>query len=120
MASPLRERAELQPAIDELRALRLENDLAEPLVADGLFGPLVDLYRGLGSAGDHLRLPVAANYDAPTLSAAVGRILRAPAGDTALASPLELSREEGMRRVLRALDTTVREIRQRAAAAAKE
>ncbi|MFO0724372.1 MAG: hypothetical protein U1E65_11350 [Myxococcota bacterium] len=112
-------RADLQPAIQELQALRVDADFALPGDAVELFGPFVDLYRGQGSSGDNLRLAPATNYDAPTLRASLGRILRAEAAPLN-ASEADLAKEQKMRRFLYALEATTADIRRKAALGNKE
>src|SRR5262245_57004048 len=62
-----------QPAIQELRALRHEADLALPEDAQQLFGPYVALYRGEHTSGDELSLPRVNKPEAQAIAALLDR-----------------------------------------------
>jgi hypothetical protein len=104
-------RSDAQPAIKELEALRLDADVASPADVSDLFGPLVALYKGEGSSGDHLRLPRMTNLDGPAIRGALQRVLAAPSGGGA--------EEKRMRDVLAALEKTVSEIHRKSTVATK-
>ena len=96
--------------LDALRAL----DLVAPPEAAELAEPLVELYRGTPTSGDHLRLEQRTHHTGPAIRAAVGRIL--VADTTAIAGTQDaVLKEAKMRRVLQALDAMVGDLHRRAA-----
>lgn len=63
------------PALLELEALRAYGDVASPEQAAPYFGPLVKLFRGDGTSGDHLRAPSLPNRDARSTRGAMDQLL---------------------------------------------
>ncbi len=111
-------RTEAHLGIKELDALRALDMVAPPEAAD-LAEPLVELYRGTLTSGDHLRLEKRTNFSGPAIRAAVGRILTADV--TAVAGGQDsVIKEAKMRRVLQALDGAVADIQRRAALSTRD
>lgn len=104
-----RTRNDAQLGIRELEVLRLDVDMVAPPEAADLAGPLVESFRAVPSAGDHLRLPTMTNLDGPAMRAAVSRVLMAGAEGTADA------RVNKMLRTLQGLETTVANIQRQSA-----
>jgi hypothetical protein len=119
--APFTRRSDAELAIQELVVLR-EAELHAPADATELVGPLVDLYRGQGCSGDHLRLPRLSSLDGPSLRAAVARVLDVDTGVAARAGAHEddLRRESGMRRVLLGLQQMTSDIQLKAALGGEE
>ncbi len=106
------ERNDAHLAIHELDVLRADLDLvAAPEAAQSL-EPLIQLYRGGLTSGDHLRLPLMTSHDGPALRAAVSRVIGTD--NSAGGSRDDVMKEEKMRRVLRALDSAVSDIHRHA------
>lgn len=106
-------RTEAHLGIKELGALRALDLVAPPEAAD-LAEPLVALYQGTPTSGDHLRLEQRTNHSGPAIRAAVARVLSADI--TAVAGNQDaVIKEAKMRRVLQALDGAVADIQRRAA-----
>ena len=106
-------RTEAHLGIKELDALRALDLVAPPEAAD-LAEPLVALYQGTPTSGDHLRLEQRTNHSGPAIRAAVARVLSADI--TAVAGNQDaVIKEAKMRRVLQALDGAVADIQRRAA-----
>lgn len=109
----VRARNDAQLDIREIEALRLDLDTVAPPEAAALAEPLVDLFRGNMTSGDHLRLPQMTNFDGPTTRAAVTRVIKTPLS-AAVASREDVAKEKKMHLVLRALDSVVNNIHGRA------
>lgn len=112
-SSVTQKRSDAQMGIREFEVLRADLDMVAPADAAALAEPLVELYRGASTSGDHLRLPQLTRHDGPALQAAVGRILDT---DTTSAggSRETVIKEERMRRVLTALQGVVATIQRQA------
>ncbi|MCC7383659.1 MAG: hypothetical protein IT384_17595 [Deltaproteobacteria bacterium] len=102
-----------QVAIREIEVLRADNDLIVPPEVADIAEPLVKLFQGEITSGDHLRLPQMTAHDGPAMQAAISRVLGA---DTraAGASRDDVVKEEKMRRVLKALQYAASNIQQKA------
>ena len=111
-------RAEAHLAIQELEALREVDMVAPPEVAD-IAEPLVDMYRGTLTSGDHLRLDRRTQHSAPALWSAVGRIL--DVDTTGVAGDQDaIFKEAKMRRALQALESVTADLSRRAALNVKD
>jgi hypothetical protein len=100
--------------IKELAVLRLDFDMVAPPEAAELGEPLVEMYQGTLTSGDHLRLDQRTNHSGAAIRAAVGRVLATD--PTAAASSQDaVLKEAKMRRMLQALDGAVADIQRRAA-----
>lgn len=107
-------RNDAQMGIQEIEVLRLDLDMVAPPDAAELAEPLVEMYRGTLTSGDHLRLAQATYHDGPTLRSAVGRVLSIDTTAHAGSQDAVL-KEAKMRRLLQALDGAVADIQRRAA-----
>jgi len=100
--------------IKEVQALRRVDLVAPPEMAD-LAEPLVKMFSGEITSGDHLRLPQLTSHDGPAMNAAIGRILsvdtQSVGGDREA-----VVKEEKMRRVLQALQFATTQIQMRTTA----
>jgi hypothetical protein len=109
------ERATARPSndaelgIQEVEALRQVDVVAPAELAE----PLVKLFAGELTSGDHLRLPQMTTHDGPAIQSAISRVLEV---DTASggASKDAVVKEEKMRRVLVALQYATQEIQRQA------
>ncbi|MFO0727529.1 MAG: hypothetical protein U1E65_27375 [Myxococcota bacterium] len=111
-SSPVRS-SEVQLGVGEALALR-QVDLVAPAELAALAEPLVKLYAGELSSGDHLRLPQRTALDGPALMSAVRRVLATETGPT-IGDKDAIVKEERMRRVLKALEYATAQIQQKAA-----
>lgn len=102
-----------QVAVKELQVLRADLDMVAPPEVAEVAEPLVKLFQGELSSGDHLRLPQLTQHDGPSLQRAIGRVLDVDTG-AAGASREAVVKEEKMRRVLTALQYAVQEIQHKA------
>jgi hypothetical protein len=118
--SRVTKRTDAHLGIKELEALRrLDLDMVAPPEAADLAEPLVALYQGTPTSGDHLRLPQLTHLDAQSLRSAVGRVLAVDT--TAIAGSQDaVLKEAKMRRVLKALDSAVADIQRRATIHSRE
>jgi hypothetical protein len=106
-------RVEAHLGIREIEVLRADLDMIAPPEAAELAEPLVALYQGQISSGDHLRLPQLTTYDGPAVRAAISRVLSVDTREAG--GPQEdVIKEERMRRVLRALEGAVANIQRQA------
>lgn len=101
--------------IREIEVLRADLDMVSSAEATDLAQPLVEMYRGSITSGDHLRLPLLTNHDGPSLRAAVARVLETDTSAMAAGSREDVLKEAKMLRVLRALEGAVAQIQRQAA-----
>lgn len=105
-------KSDAQYGIKEVQALRSVDIIAPAELAE-LAEPLVKLFSGEITSGDHLRLPQLTSHDGPSMQAALSRILavdtRTVGGDRDA-----VVKEEKMRRVLTALQYASSEIQMKA------
>lgn len=113
-SAQVRARSDAQLDVREIQALRLEADMVVGPEAATLAEPLVALYRGTLTSGDHLRLPQLTTHDGPSMRAAVGRVLAVNTRATGGGTSADVIKEERMRRVLHALDELVGQIQRQA------
>ncbi|MCK6545019.1 hypothetical protein L6R52_04070 [Myxococcota bacterium] len=106
-------RAEAHLGIREIEVLRADLDMIAPPEAAELAEPLVALYQGQISSGDHLRLPQLTSHDGPAVRAAISRVLAVDTREAGGAQE-DVIKEERMRRVLRALEGAVANIQRQA------
>ncbi len=112
-APPSTRRSDAQLGIQELQVLRADVDMVVPPEAAALAEPLVDLFRGNLTSGDHLRLPLLTQHDAAGIKGAMARII--DADTTQVGGDREaIIKEERMRRVLRGLQGAVGTIQRQA------
>jgi hypothetical protein len=111
--SPLTRRNDAHMGVHEIEVLRADLDMVTPAEASELAQPLVEMYRGVVTSGDQLRLPLLSNHNGPTIRAAVGRVL-----DTDTSAPIgsreDVLKEAKMHRVLRALEGAAAQIQRHA------
>lgn len=100
-------------AVRELEVLRLDQDVVAPADAAELAEPLVEIFQGAPTSGDHLRLPQMSQLDGARMRAAVGRVLAVDTSAPTAVAPEALEQEARMREVLRALDHAVEHIQRR-------
>jgi hypothetical protein len=111
-------RADAHLAIQELQVLRADLDVVAPPEAAELAEPLVDLFRGQLTSGDHLRLPPPSQHDAAGIRAAMSRVLEVDAG-AVVASRDAITKEARMRTLLRGIQTAVQNIQRNASLQAR-
>ncbi len=99
--------------IQEVQALR-RVDLIAPAELAELAEPLVKLFSGEITSGDHLRLPQLTSHDGPSMQAALARILAVDTRSVGASDRDVAVKEEKMRRVLTALQYATSEIQLRA------
>lgn len=105
--------AQAQLGVAELQALRAV-DVVAPAEAAELAEPLVEVFGGRPTSGDHLRLPQPSQMDGPSMRAAVGRVLAVDPSAAPVADRAGAEKEARMREVLRALDQLADHIQLRA------
>ena len=91
-----------QLVMGELEAVELHADIVAPPEMDVLAGTFAEKLQGVGSSGDHMRLPRLTYFDGPQLRASIDRMARVDT-TTAVASKDAVVKEARMLRVLRAL-----------------
>jgi hypothetical protein len=106
-------RTDAHLAIQELQVLRADLDLVAPPEAAALAEPLVELFRGQLTSGDHLRLPMPAQHDAAGIRGAMSRILEVDAS-ALVASKEAITKEARMRTLLRGIQGAVDTIQRHA------
>lgn len=109
ISQPQARPADAQLGIRELEVLRADVDVITPPEVAQFAEPLVALYQGQVSSGDHLRLPTLTNHDGPAMRAAVARVLGVDTGAAAG------TKEGRMLEVLGALESAITNIQRQAA-----
>ncbi|MBI2377844.1 MAG: hypothetical protein HYV07_27830 [Deltaproteobacteria bacterium] len=106
------DRLNVQPGVQELRALRTDLDVVAPESA-ALAESAGRKFFGRPSSSDLLRLPQRTHLDGPNMRASVRRVLEVDTQKVGAERDVVI-KEERMRRVLSALDAAVHHIHRRA------